>query len=79
VVFAAAVFTTTAVAGTAEVATPAATTTVVVAPGDTVWSVAARHAPRGVDVQTFVAEVVRANAVDPAALVPGSTLEVPAR
>jgi len=78
VVLAAAVFATTAVAGSADVTTPAATITVVVQPGDTVWSLAARHAPRGANVQAFVAEVVHNNAIEPTGLIPGSTLEVPA-
>ncbi|HEX2050406.1 MAG TPA: LysM domain-containing protein [Actinomycetota bacterium] len=37
---------------------------VVVAPGDTLWDVAERHAPAGTDPRAFVDELVELNALD---------------
>jgi hypothetical protein len=56
---------------------PVATTRVVVAPGDTLWTLAERHAPEGADPQAWAARVVADNGVDAGALVPGSVLIVP--
>jgi len=56
---------------------PGATTRVVVAPGDTLWTLAARHAPEGTDPQAWAVRVVADNGVDAGALVPGSVLNVP--
>ncbi len=56
---------------------PGATTRVVVAPGDTLWTLAARHAPEGTDPQAWAVQVVADNGVDAGALVPGSVLIVP--
>jgi hypothetical protein len=49
----------------------------VVAPGDTVWELAAPHVPEGGDLQSYVAEVVLLNRIDPGALEPGSVLDLP--
>lgn len=56
-----------------------ASVTVVVGEGDTVWDLAGRHVPAGVDRAVYVAEVVAANDVDAGALVPGSVLRLPQR
>ena len=69
-----------AAAGSAAVppgAAPGATTTVVVAPRDTLWTLAAAHAPEGVDPGRWAAEVAEANGVDAGALVPGAVLVLP--
>jgi len=50
----------------------------VVSAGDTVWGLAARHAPEGVDLRRYVAEVLEHNGVGSAsALRPGAVLEFP--
>ncbi len=51
----------------------------VVAPGDTIWDIAGPHVPEGTDLQSYVAEVILLNDVDPAALEPGSVLDLPQR
>jgi hypothetical protein len=56
---------------------PPRTVRVVVAQGDTVWSLAATHVPEGQDLQSYVAEIIVANEIDPAALQPGSVLDLP--
>ncbi|MPZ73849.1 MAG: LysM peptidoglycan-binding domain-containing protein [Nitriliruptorales bacterium] len=50
---------------------------VVVGPGETVWDIAHEYVPDGVHPQAYVAAVVRHNEVDPAAIVPGTVLELP--
>lgn len=60
------------------VAAQVAPATAVVAPGDTVWDLAAQHAPKGVDLRRYVAEVLDHNGVrSSAALRPGAVLEFP--
>jgi LysM domain len=49
----------------------------VVQPGDTIWDIAAPHVPEGMSLQDYVAEVLLLNDVDPAALEPGSVLDLP--
>lgn len=51
----------------------------VVQPGDTIWDIAAPHVPEGTSLQDYVAEVLLLNDVDPAALEPGSVLDLPQR
>jgi len=69
-------------AGTAAAATrpappPGPSTSVVVAPGDTLWGLAQRHAPPGTDRHAWAARVLTDNGVDARALAPGSVLVVP--
>lgn len=59
----------------AEEADP--TVQAVVQPGDTIWDIAAPHVPEGMTLQDYVAEVLLVNDVDPAALEPGSVLDLP--
>lgn len=66
---------TTAVAATG--AARPAPLVVVVAAGDTVWGLAARHAPAGSDVRRYVAEVLNHNDVESSVLRPGAVLELP--
>lgn len=51
----------------------------VVAQGDTIWDLAAPYVPEGMDLQSYVAEVIVHNQVDPGALEPGSVLDLPQR
>ncbi|WP_409331439.1 LysM peptidoglycan-binding domain-containing protein [Trujillonella humicola] len=50
---------------------------VVVAPGDTVWSIAAAVADPGEDVRAVVDAIERLNDLEGAVVVPGQVLEVP--
>lgn len=52
--------------------------TIVVGPGDTVWDLAAPHAPAGADAMAYVVEVAAFNDVDPRAVRPGTVLRLPA-
>lgn len=52
--------------------------TIVVGPGDTVWQLAAPHAPAGTDPMAYVVEVAAFNDVDPRAVRPGTVLRLPA-
>jgi hypothetical protein len=54
-----------------------ATRTVVVGEGDTLWWIAARHAPAGEDLRGYIDEVRSLNGVEARALVPGSVLRLP--
>lgn len=58
-------------------AAPTAAATVVVSPGDTVWSIAARH-PDGQDIRTEVAQILSLNRLGSPIIQPGETLVVPA-
>jgi LysM repeat protein len=51
-------------------------TSVVVQPGDTLWSIASPVAGSG-DVRATVAEIRRLNGLSSARLVPGQTLQLP--
>ncbi len=56
---------------------PAATVTVVVQPGDTLWDLARVHAPRGVATMEYVLQVQADNGVRAGLLLPGSVLRLP--
>jgi nucleoid-associated protein YgaU len=56
---------------------PAKTTTYVVRPGDTLWSIARSVAP-GHDPRLVVDAILGANRVQPGALMPGQSLSIPA-
>ncbi len=51
--------------------------TVVVAPGETVWDIATDYLPQGHQPQAYVAEVLRYNELDAAAIQPGTVLRLP--
>jgi hypothetical protein len=55
----------------------AATTALVVAPGDTLWDLARVHAPAGTDAQEWAAAVAAGNDLEAGVLVPGTVLRVP--
>lgn len=54
---------------------PVASDTVVVAPGDTVWSIASAHFPG--DPRPHVQEILVANHLGSPTLTPGQTLRIP--
>jgi hypothetical protein len=51
--------------------------TVVIPEGGTLWDLAARYAPAGVDRASWIADVAEHNAIDPAAMRPGTAVSVP--
>lgn len=51
--------------------------TLVVAPGDTIWSLVVPHVPVGRDLSSYVAEVLAYNDVRPADLRAGTVLRLP--
>ena len=51
--------------------------TVVVAPGETVWDIAAEYTPPGAHPQAYVAEVLRYNDLTASAVLPGTVLRLP--
>jgi hypothetical protein len=51
--------------------------TVVIAPGQTLWDIAARYAPADRDVTGFAAEIAELNDVDALSVQPGTPLVVP--
>ena len=61
--------------GTAEGAAQAAFVTVM--PGDTLWELAAQHAPAGSDLQKYVYELKRVNRLKSGAIHAGQILRLP--
>jgi predicted Zn-dependent protease len=60
-----------------EAAMPEPTRIVTVEPGDTVWSIAARHASAEVDINALTERIVTANHLVNASLSPGQRLRIP--
>ena len=56
----------------------AASATIWVSPGDTLWGMAIAHAPRGVDPRVWIYHVEQINGLSGAALVAGQALRLPA-
>lgn len=56
-----------------------ATTTITVAPGDSLWGIAAERPVKGVDTAELARWISETNALSDATLRPGQTLRVPAR
>ena len=61
---------------TATDATDYVTHTVV--SGDTLWDIAAQHAPEGADLRDVVFDVKRVNGLDSSTIQPGQVIRVPA-
>lgn len=57
---------------------PPGTAVVRVVPGDTLWSIAARHAPPGADLRQVGYEIRVLNRLENSAIAPGQELQVPA-
>ena len=51
--------------------------TVVVRPGDTLWSIASAHTGQSADVQEVVDRITEANHLGPASIQPGQHLRIP--
>jgi hypothetical protein len=58
-------------------ATPRHYATVVVRPGDTLWSIAAAHSAANVDVQDTIDQITQVNHLSTAGIMPGERLSVP--
>ena len=64
-------------ATTIHAAAPVHYATVVVQPGDNVWSLAEQRAAKGADIQGVVDEIVTINHIGGAGLTPGQRIRVP--
>jgi len=64
-------------AASVHAAAPVRYATVVVRPGDNLWTLAAKRTAAGGDVQAIVDEIVAANHLAGVALVPGQRLRIP--
>jgi hypothetical protein len=64
-------------AATIHAAAPIHYATVVVKPGDNVWSLAESRTAPGADVQSLVDEIVAANHIGPSGVMPGQRLRIP--
>ena len=60
-----------------SVVLPGNAATVVVGPGETVWDIAVEYLPEGTMPQVYVADILRHNDIDPAAVAPGAVLQLP--
>ena len=58
-------------------ATPHHYASVVVRPGDTLWSIASAHTPSSSDVQETIDRITEVNHLNGAAITPGQHLHVP--
>ncbi|MFN2460706.1 MAG: LysM peptidoglycan-binding domain-containing protein [Candidatus Velthaea sp.] len=66
-----------ALSATIHAAAPVHYRTVTVQPGDNLWSLAEKSTPAGGDVQGVIDQIVAANHVAGAHIVPGERLRVP--
>ena len=57
---------------------PTEFTTHTVVSGDTLWDIAAQHAPEGADLRDVVFDVKRVNGLDSSTIQPGQVIRVPA-
>jgi predicted Zn-dependent protease len=64
-------------AATIHAAAPVRYATVVVEPGDNVWSLAERGAAKGADIQSLVDDIVAVNHIGSAGIMPGQRLRIP--
>ena len=60
-----------------QAGTPTPTRTVVVAPGESLWTLAAEITPEGEDVRDTMYDIKRLNALDSSALQAGQRLRIP--
>lgn len=58
---------------------PVPTVEVRVKPGDTLWSLARRHADHSIDVRELISDIRRINQLEDAMIHPGQTLKIPVR
>jgi hypothetical protein len=64
-------------AGTIHAAAPVRYATVVVRPGDNIWSLAEKRVAPGADIQSLVDDIVAVNHIGGAGLTPGQRIRVP--
>ncbi len=64
-------------AATIHAAPPQHYRTVVIAPGDNIWSLAAERAGKGADIQAVVDEIVAVNHIGSSGLTPGQRIRIP--
>jgi hypothetical protein len=64
-------------AATIHAAAPVRYATIVVQPGDDVWSIAEQRAATGADIQSVVDDIVAVNHIGAAGLVPGQRIRIP--
>jgi hypothetical protein len=64
-------------AATIHAAAPARYATVVVRPGDNLWTLAERRTTRGSDIQSVVDDIVAVNHIGSAGLTPGQRIRIP--
>ncbi len=64
-------------AATIHAAAPVRYATVVVRPGDNVWSIAEQHAGKGGDIQNVVDEIVAVNHIGSEGIAPGQRIRIP--
>jgi len=64
-------------AATVHAAPPVRYATVVVRPGDSIWSLAEARTDQGADVQAVVDEIVAVNHIGPSGIMPGQRLRIP--
>ena len=64
-------------AATIHAAAPVRYASVIVRPGDNVWSLAEQRASKGADIQSIVDDIVAVNHVGAAGLLPGQRIRIP--
>jgi GrpB-like predicted nucleotidyltransferase (UPF0157 family) len=64
-------------AATIHAAPPVRYATVVVEPGDNVWSIAERRSAKGADIQSVVDDIVAVNHIGSTGLSPGQRIRIP--
>ena len=64
-------------ATTIHAAAPVHYATVVVQPGDNIWSLAEKRAAKGTDIQSVVDDIVAVNHIGGGGIVPGQRLRIP--
>ncbi|TDE90921.1 LysM peptidoglycan-binding domain-containing protein [Occultella glacieicola] len=58
-------------------AAPEEVASVVVAPGESLWAIAAEHAEPGADVRTLIDQIVELNSLESSTVVAGQRLDIP--
>ncbi|GAC1541109.1 MAG: hypothetical protein NVS2B17_18110 [Candidatus Velthaea sp.] len=66
-----------ALSATVHAAAPVRYATVMVQPGDNLWTLAAKRTKAGEDVQAVIDQIVAANHLGTASIVPGQHLRIP--
>jgi len=64
-------------AATIHAAAPVRYATVIVQPGDDIWTLAEQRTPSGTDIQSVVDDIIAINHIGTAGLMPGQRIRVP--